>query len=238
VRTRSVLGPDHALITPESHVQAALPGWTATAGVILVGPPMGARFSMTLALMSGGAEAGLPLPGVERLLYVLDGEVLAGVDHLGPGGYVYVPPDHPHAIVARRSSRALVLEREHVVDDAAPPPHLVTGHESDVAPQPLLGDEAVAVRALLPDAPAFDLAVNTMTFAPGAALSQVEMHVMEHGLLVLGGRLVYRLGESWYPVEEGDAIWMAPFCPQWCCAFGPGPARYLIYKDWNRDPLA
>jgi len=238
VRTRSVLGPDHALITPESHVRAALPGWTATDGVILVGPAMGARFSMALALMSGGAEAGLPLPGVERLLYVLDGEVLAGVDHLGPGGYVYVPPDQPHGIVARRPSRALVLEREHLVDDGAPAPHLVTGQESDVAPQPLLGDEAVEVRALLPDAPAFDLAVNSMTFAPGAALSQVEMHVMEHGLLVLDGRLVYRLGASWYPVEEGDAIWMAPFCPQWCCAFGPGRARYLIYKDWNRDPLA
>jgi (S)-ureidoglycine aminohydrolase len=238
VRTRSVLGRDHALITPESHVAAALPGWTATDGVVLVGPAIGARFSMTLALMSGGAEAAPPLSGVERLLYVLEGEIQAGVDHLGPGGYVYVPPDHPHAISARRPARALILEREHLALDGAPPPHPVTGHESHVAPQPLLGDEAVEVRALLPDVPAFDMAVNTMTFAPGAALGQVEMHVMEHGLLVLDGRLVYRLGTSWYQIEGGDAIWMAPFCPQWCCAYGAGPARYLIYKDWNRDPLA
>jgi glyoxylate utilization-related uncharacterized protein len=31
---------------------------------------------------------------------------------------------------------------------------------------------------------------------------------------------------------------MGPFCPQWCCAYGDGPATYLIYKDWNRDVMA
>ena len=30
---------------------------------------------------------------------------------------------------------------------------------------------------------------------------------------------------------------MAPFCPQWFVAMGKGPARYLYYKDVNRDPL-
>ena len=77
-----------------------------------------------------------------------------------------------------------------------------------------------------------------MTFDPGASLPFVEAHVMEHGLLVLEGTLVYRLGDSWYPLEAGDAVWMGPFCPQWCCAYGTGPATYLIYKDWNRDVLA
>jgi (S)-ureidoglycine aminohydrolase len=61
---------------------------------------------------------------------------------------------------------------------------------------------------------------------------------MEHGLLMLEGQGVYRLGDSWYPVREGDAIWMAPFCPQWFVAMGKGPARYLYYKDVNRDPMA
>ncbi|MGA2216152.1 MAG: (S)-ureidoglycine aminohydrolase, partial [Bryobacteraceae bacterium] len=28
--------------------------------------------------------------------------------------------------------------------------------------------------------------------------------------------------------------WMAPFCPQWFGALGKTPAKYLIYKDWNR----
>ena len=67
---------------------------------------------------------------------------------------------------------------------------------------------------------AYDFAVNTMTYDPGAALSMVEIHVMEHGLLMLEGGGIYRLGDSWYPVEAGDFIWMAPYCPQWFGALG------------------
>jgi hypothetical protein len=52
--------------------------------------------------------------------------------------------------------------------------------------------------------PAYDFAVNTMTYDPGAALSMVEIHVMEHGLLMLEGGGIYKLGDSWYPVEAGD----------------------------------
>ena len=90
---------------------------------------------------------------------------------------------------------------------------------------------------MIPDNFAFDLAVNTMTFQPGATLPMVEIHVMEHGLLMLEGGGIYRLGEHWYPVQAGDFIWMAPYCPQWFGALGKTPAKYLIYKDWNRSPL-
>jgi len=54
-----------------------------------------------------------------------------------------------------------------------------------------------------------------MTYDPGAALSMVEVHVMEHGLLMLEGGGIYKLSDSWYPVEAGDFIWMGPYCPQW-----------------------
>ena len=100
--------------------------------------------------------------------------------------------------------------------------------------EPLLGDPSLQVRALVPDDPAFDFAVNTMTYQPGATLPAVEMHVMEHGLVMLSGGGIYRLGEHWYPVQAGDFIWMAPYCPQWFGALGKIPAKYLIYKDWNR----
>ena len=96
-----------------------------------------------------------------------------------------------------------------------------------------MGDDALQVRALVPDDPSFDFAVNTMTYLPGATLSMVEIHVMEHGLLMLAGGGIYRLGEHWYPVAAGDFIWMAPYCPQWFGALGKTPAKYLIYKDWN-----
>jgi (S)-ureidoglycine aminohydrolase len=76
-----------------------------------------------------------------------------------------------------------------------------------------------------------------MLFAPGTPLPFVETHVMEHGLLMLGGGGIYRLGDHWYPVTQGDAIWMGPYCPQWFAALGKEPAKYLLYKDVNRDPF-
>jgi (S)-ureidoglycine aminohydrolase len=117
------------------------------------------------------------------------------------------------------------------------PPASFAGAEGDARADPFLGDPDARLRVLLPDDPRFDLAVNVFTYQPGATLPMVEVHVMEHGLLMLEGQGVYRLGESWYPVREGDAIWMAPYCPQWFVAMGKGPARYLYYKDVNRDPL-
>jgi (S)-ureidoglycine aminohydrolase len=102
---------------------------------------------------------------------------------------------------------------------------------------PFLGDPDALLQTLLPPDRAFDLAVNVFTFRPGAALPLVEVHVMEHGLLMLAGQGVYRLADAWYPVRQGDVIWMAPFCPQWFVAMGKEPARYLYYKDVNRDPL-
>jgi (S)-ureidoglycine aminohydrolase len=113
-------------------------------------------------------------------------------------------------------------------------PSLFTGDERKVEPHPLMDDRDLEVRSLMPEHPSFDFAVNTMTYQPGATLPMVEMHVMEHGLLMLAGGGIYRLGEKWYPVTAGDFIWMAPYCPQWFGALGKTPAKYLIYKDWNR----
>ena len=116
-------------------------------------------------------------------------------------------------------------------------PRFIVASEDATASNPLGGDPDLQVRCLVPDTMSFDFAVNTMTYQPGAALSMVEMHVMEHGLMMLEGGGIYRLGDSWYPVTAGDFIWMGPWCPQWFGAIGKVPAKYLIYKDWNRHPL-
>ena len=63
-----------------------------------------------------------------------------------------------------------------------------------------MDDPWLEVRALVPDDAAFDFRVNTMTYQPGASLPAVESHVMEHGLLMLEGGGIYRLGDAWYPV--------------------------------------
>ena len=41
----------------------------------------------------------------------------------------------------------------------------------------------------------------------------VEVHVMEHGLLMLEGGGIYRLNDEWYPVSTGDFIWMGAVLP-------------------------
>lgn len=240
--TRSTVREDHALIAPDSFVRSPLPGWDGAEGVILVSPRMGARFTQYLALMGPGAASGPALPGVERVAYVLEGEV-ALESGRGPervltaGGYAFFPPDAEARLRARSASRLNVFEKRYVPVPGVAPPRPLSGQEQDVEATPFLGDPDALLKTLLPQEPSFDLAVNLFTFRPGAALPMVEVHVMEHGLLMVEGQGVYRLAESWYPVRQGDVIWMAPFCPQWFVAMGKGPARYLYYKDVNRDPL-
>jgi (S)-ureidoglycine aminohydrolase len=239
---RTTVRRDHAVIAPETHVPGPVPGWADTEHVQLIAPAMGARFSMALAAMAPGAEAGPPAEGCGRALYVVEGSAVLeadGASHgLPPGGFAYLPPDEAHALTTDAGARVCVIDKLHAPLAGAPRGRLVVGDAAEVAPQGLLGDPRLRVAPLLPEDPALDLALNLMTFDPGASLPFVESHAMEHGLLVLEGTLVYRLGDSWYPVGAGDAIWMGAFCPQWCCAYGAGPATYLIYKDWNRDPMA
>mmetsp|Transcript_27772 Transcript_27772/g.94783 ORF Transcript_27772/g.94783 Transcript_27772/m.94783 type:complete len:80 (+) Transcript_27772:803-1042(+) len=76
-----------------------------------------------------------------------------------------------------------------------------------------------------------------MDFQPGEYLNVKELHYNQHGLFLAEGQGVYRLGERWYPVQSGDAIWMAPFVTQWYGALGKERSRYILYKDTYRDPL-
>ena len=240
--TRSRVARDHALICPDSFVPAALPGWERTQGVILIAPPMGAGFSQYFALMQAGGTAAPPAPGIERVFYVLDGSIVIRPSRgkeqvLTEGGYAYVPPDVELSLRAQSAARLNVFEKRYAALDRVKPPRLRIGREDEVEGLPFHGDPHARLQTLLPDDPAFDLAVNVFTYQPGAALPQVEVHVMEHGLLMLDGQGIYRLSDDWYPVRQDDVIWMAPYCPQWFVAMGKTPARYLYYKDVNRDPL-
>ena len=79
-----------------------------------------------------------------------------------------------------------------------------------------------------------DMHITVVTFKPGGSIPFAETHVMEHGMFVLEGKAVYRLNRDWVEVGPGDYMWLRAFCPQACYAGGPGPFRYLLYKDVNR----
>jgi (S)-ureidoglycine aminohydrolase len=239
--TRSSLKVDHLLQTPDTFVRTPLPGAGGVEFIVHIAPQRGAAFAQMTAEFATGGMLG-PAPG-QRFIYVLEGKldlIAAGKKYvLAPGGFAYLPQGTKHTVRARTDAAAAIIEKlyEPESDEVQDRPRVVVGKEADVPAMPLMGDEALRVRVLMPDGPEYDFAVNTMTYDPGAALSMVEIHVMEHGLLMLEGGGIYRLGDSWYPVEAGDFIWMAPYCPQWFGALGKKPAKYLIFKDWRRHPL-
>ena len=237
--TRSSLKHDHLLQTPDTFVRTPLPGALDVEFVIHVAPQLGAEFTQITAEFNAGGRLGPTL--AQRFLYVLEGEITVeanGRKHkLATGGYAYLPQGLPHAVLALTDARAALIEKPYEPESGAPAPEVVIRNENEVNAAALMGDEDLQVKCLMPDSPAYDFAVNTMTYAPGAGLSMVEVHIMEHGLLMLEGGGIYRLSDSWYPVQAGDFIWMAPYCPQWFGAIGKKPAKYLIYKDWRRHPL-
>ena len=239
-RTRSSQQPNHLLLTPDTFVRTTLPGMKACSAVVHVSPALGAKFTQYTAEFEADGELGSTT--AQRFIFVVDGEVRVDVDgkssRLGPRGYAYLPQGAHHRIVGGKGSHMAVFEKHYQALDSVKPPHAIVSSEDAVSSHPLGDDPSLQVKCLLPDEMSYDFAVNTMVYQPGAALSMVEMHVMEHGLIMLEGGGIYRLGDSWYPVTAGDFIWMGPWCPQWFGAIGKSAAKYLIYKDWNRHPLA
>jgi len=241
-QTRSANRRDHLLLTPDTFIRTPLPGLTGGFAIVHVAPQAGAAFTMmTVELDANGTLVDAP---TQRLLYVLEGELThtepgSKKPHkLTAGSYAYLPTEHPHTLTAQTKSRVVVIDKPFLPLESEANPEFLIGNEADLPSTALNGDKDLQVRALLPASLAYDFACNTMTYAPGAALSQVEIHYMEHGLLMLQGGGIYRLGDSWYPTTAGDFIWMAPYCPQWFGAIGKQPAKYLIYKDFNRHTIA
>ena len=178
---------------------------------------------------------------IEYVIYVLAGACraeLGGSRHaLAAGDYVYLPTEHDFRFSdAAPGTQLLIFQKRFEPLAGYEKPGLIVGHAKDVPGQPFLGNEDARLQVLLPDKPEFDLAVNIFTYQPGATLPFVESHIMEHGLVMLSGQGIYRLDADWHPVQAGDVIWMAPYCPQWFVAMGKVPASYIYYKDVNRAP--
>jgi (S)-ureidoglycine aminohydrolase len=239
--TRSRHLPDHALITPDTFVRTRLAEWEGAAIILHISPVIGAgaRFSQFTAELGAGSQVSPPLNGFQRFVFVLEGSVTVGVNgetrELGEYDHVYLPAGVPHTLSSTAPARVSVFEKPFSPQGAAPQVHW--GNERQNAGTPFEGDEHLIARKLLPDELHLDFMVSTMSFAPGASLPYTEVHYMEHGLLMLEGEGLYKLGEAYYPVQTGDVIWMGAHCPQWYAALGRQWSKYLLYKDMNRHPL-
>jgi (S)-ureidoglycine aminohydrolase len=229
-------------------VTSALPFWDQTRAWILARPLTG--FAETFAQLivevgpGGGSDRPEPDADAEGVLFVLEGRLnltLNGIRHaMEPGSFAYLPSGSDWTLKNQAAGPARfqwIRKVYETVEGLAKPDPIVV-NEREVAPAPMPGTDGKWTTTLFVD-PAdmrHDMHVTVVTFASGAILPFCETHVMEHGLYVLEGKAVYRLNRDWVEVEAGDFMWLRAFCPQACYAGGPGPFRYLLYKDVNRHP--
>jgi len=238
--TRSVVRRNYALLEPSGFVASPAPEWKNATAHVVISPAMGARFAQThLSFSKNGEGMGMTSQD-EFCAYFVAGTGSARVEgkpeKMRAGSFIYVPPGTRWAIRASRGTQIVMFSRRYETGEDFGQPAPCIGHSSHIPAQPFLGDPDARLQTLLPDDPAFDMAVNVFTYQPGATLPMVETHIMEHGLVMLSGQGIYRLGDDWHPVRAGDVIWMGAYCPQWFVAMGKEPASYLYYKDVNRPP--
>ena len=241
--TRTVTQRNYALITPDGFVPSVLPGWQQAVVIINIAPVMdGPRFAQLQITLDETSRGVGHTGALEHFYYVVSGNCTAQLNgkknELTAGSYLFLPPKTEFKFFgATKGTKLLVFQKKFESLAGVKAPGVLCGHADAIAGKPFLGNEDARLQVLLPDNPAFDMAVNIFTYQPNAMLPFVETHVMEHGLLMLSGQGVYRLDADYFPVTAGDVIWMASYCPQWFVALGQQPASYIYYKDVNRAPL-
>ncbi|MHB0774942.1 bifunctional allantoicase/(S)-ureidoglycine aminohydrolase [Halomonas sp. WWR20] len=227
-------------------VTSYLPFWEKTRLWVLSRPLSGFAETFSQYIMEvapgGGSERPELDPNAEGVLFVVEGELtltLAGERHvMVPGGYAFIPPSSDWRVSNAGDTPVRfhwVRKAYERVEGLDVPEPFVT-HENDIEPiaMPDTDGKWSTTRFTDPADLRHDMHVNIVNFQPGGVIPFDETHVMEHGLYVLEGKAVYHLNQEWVEVEAGDFMWLRAFCPQACYAGGPGPFRYLLYKDVNR----
>ncbi|MEM6492490.1 MAG: bifunctional allantoicase/(S)-ureidoglycine aminohydrolase, partial [Pseudomonadota bacterium] len=228
-------------------VASRLPGWRETRAWVLARPLTGFAETFSQLLMEvapgGGADAPEPDAAAQAALFVTEGSgalTIDGAEHaLAPGGFAYIPAGRPWRIAAAGAAplRFHWIRKRYQPAPGLDAPDPIVTSDAALAPSPMPDTDAWATTFFMdPTDLRHDMAVTVVTFQPGGTIPFEETHVMEHGLAILDGKGVYKLNRDWVEVEAGDFLWLRAFCPQACYAAGPGPFRYLLYKDVNRHP--
>jgi (S)-ureidoglycine aminohydrolase len=241
VHSRATLRRRYALFPLDGFPFSRLPSWPEAEVQTLCAPAMGAQFVQYLISLPAGKRGEFVADDrTETFYYVMSGSGQfsngSGAEKaLQPGSFGLTPPGKSVAITAKDDFKLLVHRKRY---EPAPGIKMfagVYGEESKIAKQVWADNPHSLLQTLIPDELDFDMAMNIFTFDPGHGLPLVETHVMEHGLYFLEGKGMYYLDGQWMEVEKDDFIWMGPYCPQSFYATGPTPARYIYYKNVNRE---
>lgn len=240
VHARTRVRQRYALMPLEGYPLSKMPGWSADAEIrVLASPALGAKFVQYLIdLPTGKRGKFTDDPAIETFHYVVRGAgaiASTGRNDQKSGSFGLTPPGQAFEFAAEEPTRLLILRKRFQPAPGAPGFTGIYGHESHIPAAPWADTDKIRLQTLIPDEMQFDMAMNIFTFTPGFGLPIVETHVMEHGLLFLQGKGVYLLDGEWMEVETDDFIWMGPYCPQSFYATGPEPAKYIYYKDVNRE---
>lgn len=239
--TRTIVKSNYALITPDSYVGSKLPNWKNVKVRVLLNPAMGATISQYLLELNKKSQIIDRTEKAQIFFYLIEGtckvKIGTKTKNLKAGDYVYIPISQNYEIKGQHA-KLVAFQKTYLPLEGAKLPEIIFGRIKKVPLTPFLDDPLLNMQYLLPDTLSMDFAVNIFTYKPGGNLPFVETHIMEHGLLFLQGEGIYRLDNDWHHVAAGDAIWMAPYCPQWFTAMGKEDAIYIYCKDVNRRAMA
>lgn len=225
---------------------SCLPGWRGTKLWLIARPMSGFSETFSQYVMEvqpgGGSDAPDAETGAEHFLFVTDGLITLTIDGVGyeldAGGYAFIPPGATWRLLAEGNGPARFHWIRKLYEPAPgvdmPPAFVINEKDVKLSLMPDTNGVWGTTRFVDPTDVRYDAHVNIVTFQPGGVIPFEETHVMEHGLYVLEGKAVYKLNQDWVEVEAGDFMWLRAYCPQACYAAGPGPFRYLLYKDVNR----
>ena len=233
VHSRARVRQRYALFPLEGYPTSRLPTWPDAEVRVLAAPALGAQFVQYLIDLPAGKSGRFDADErLETFYFVLSGK---GEEDLRPGSFGLLPPRAELSVRATDALRLLVLRKVYEPARSIELFQPVRGHASNVDAEVWANNPASRLQTLIPDQLQYDFAMNIFTFDPGHGLPYVETHVMEHGLLFLEGKGMYYLDGEWMEVEKDDFIWMGPYCPQSFYATGPTPAKYIYYKNVNRE---
>jgi len=225
-----------------NRVEHHLPGFNGgVLAQVLATPQHGAKFveHELLVEVNGGTEKPRD-EAFEQFFFILEGEIEFGyaggkLTRMGRGNFCWLPPNFAYQFTNKGSalSRVVWIRRRYEEAPGITLPAPILAHESDVTANPT---DTYMEQHLTPyEGLGFDMGINLQVFEPGVYFSEVEAHVMEHGLYMVEGRGLYWLNHDLIEVVKDDFIYMAPYCPQFFYATGWEKSAYLLYKDVNRD---
>ena len=241
---RAVCKPGEYIILPQenrcsnSHINLR-----DTEVQILVTPKQGADYMMSEYLIQPGGGTIEPVnDALETFLYLVGGKLdltVNGAQHkLEQGGYAWIPPQQSIELSGQgdQLSRLLWFQRPYLPFKKGPVPEAVFGNEKEVPAIPEV--DINPEKQLIPyETPGFDMAFNLIVIPPGGYYGLVEQHAWEHAMYMLDGEGLLWLNGQSHQVKENDFIYIAPYVPEWFCAYGmqQEPIRFLLYWDWNQD---